>query len=105
MFFNISANDDIIAMKQTDVRKIEDLREDEENQCPLCQKHFTSEEDLAEHALSFHWVNKDGLDWLRSVVEGEKRIRKRKEMILGEITQEQERPVPQSAAGKGMSNE
>ena len=88
-------------MKQIDVSHIEDPGEEKENKCPLCQRDFTSKEALMEHALSFHLVNQDGLDWFHNVAKGKKRIQMGYNMQIGDITHEQEQSAHPSAAGKG----
>ena len=88
-------------MKQIDVRQIEDPGEEEENKCPLCQRHFTCKEALMEHALSFHLVNQDSLDWFHGVAKGKKRIQMGYDMHIGEITHKQEQSAHPSAGGKG----
>ena len=88
-------------MKQIDVRQIEDPGEEEENKCPLCQRHFTSKDALMEHALSFHLVNQDGLGWFHGVAKSEKRIQTGYDMHIGEITHKQEQSAHPSVEGKG----
>ena len=54
-----------------------------------------------EHALSFHLVNQDGLDWFNGVAKGKTKIQMGYDMHIGEITHKQEQSAHPSAGGIG----